>query len=281
MSRPTSRPYIQTLHPDPTSGPCIKSPCVFVHNLPFSFGSSEFDQELDSLLVGPIPVGVNKFVFEADPPNVSKLPASEILGVTVILLSCAYDGREFVRVGYYVSHEYDTPELQAEPPKQHQLDRIIRNMLTDKPRVTRFAIKWYVCLRGRLFNFALISNLRDSEDSAPAEFPPEQPGADDAEDDADQYGAEEAASLEAEGEVEGGEEGEDVEMGGAEETAGPVKVDEGAESEDLEAESSGESDEEGEGEDEAEEDVEMEMGDAAPVAPAGPGAAPSHPPGPA
>jgi len=231
--------------------------------------SSEFDQELDSLLVGPIPVGVNKFVFEADPPNVSKLPASEILGVTVILLSCAYDGREFVRVGYYVSHEYDTPELQAEPPKQHQLDRIVRNMLTDKPRVTRFAIKW------------------DSEDSAPAEFPPEQPGADDAEDDADQYGADEAAieaSLEAEGEAEGGEEAEDVEMGGAEETAGPVKVDEGAESEDLEAESSGESDEEGEGEDEAEEDVEMgdqEMGDAVPVAPAGPGAAPSHPPGPA
>jgi hypothetical protein len=117
---------------------------VFVHNLPIPFNSSEFDQELDSLLVGPIPVGVNKFVFEADPPNVTKLPASEILGVTVILLSCAYDGREFVRVGYYVSHEYDTPELQAEPPKQHQLDRIVRNMLTDKPRVTRFAIKWYV-----------------------------------------------------------------------------------------------------------------------------------------
>ncbi|KAK4996566.1 Histone chaperone asf1, partial [Elasticomyces elasticus] len=44
--------------------------------------SSEHDQELDSLLVGPIPVGVNKFVFEADAPNLSKIPDSEILGVT-------------------------------------------------------------------------------------------------------------------------------------------------------------------------------------------------------
>lgn len=111
--------------------------------------SSEHDQELDSLLVGPIPVGVNKFIFEADPPNVSKLPSSEILGVTVVLLTCAYDGREFVRVGYYVSNEYDTPELQNEPPKQPILDRIVRNMLTEKPRVTRFAIKWYVIPRAR------------------------------------------------------------------------------------------------------------------------------------
>ncbi|KAF8250277.1 histone deposition protein Asf1 [Wilcoxina mikolae CBS 423.85] len=220
-----------------------------------SANSSEYDQELDNLLVGPIPVGVNKFLFEADPPNVSKLPSAEILGVTVILLTCAYDGREFVRVGYYVSNEYDTPELQNEPPKQPILDRIVRNMLTEKPRVTRFAIKW------------------DSEDSAPAEFPPDQPEADEAEDDADQYGAEEAAiqaaleAAEAEAEAEVADEGEDVEMGGAEETAGPSeaaeKIDEGAESEDLEAESSGESDEEDEAE--AEEDAEMgdaEMGDA-------------------
>src|SRR5438067_890739 len=31
--------------------------------------SDEHDQELDSLLVGPIPFGVNKFIFEADPPD--------------------------------------------------------------------------------------------------------------------------------------------------------------------------------------------------------------------
>jgi histone chaperone ASF1 len=104
--------------------------------------SSEYDQELDSLLVGPIPIGVNKFLFEADPPNLSNLPPSEIIGVTVILLTCSYDGREFVRVGYYVNNEYDTEELNAEPPAKPIIERVRRNVLEAKPRVTRFAIKW-------------------------------------------------------------------------------------------------------------------------------------------
>ena len=104
---------------------------------------SEHDQELDSLLVGPIPVGVNKFIFEADAPDLKRIPPSEILGVTVILLTCSYDGREFVRVGYYVNNEYDSEELNAEPPAKPIMDRVRRNILAEKPRVTRFAIKWY------------------------------------------------------------------------------------------------------------------------------------------
>jgi histone chaperone ASF1 len=98
--------------------------------------SSEHDQELDSLLVGPIPIGVNKFIFEADPPSLSRLPSSEIL------LTCSYDSREFVRVGYYVNNEYDSEELNAEPPAKPIIERVRRNVLAEKPRVTRFAIKW-------------------------------------------------------------------------------------------------------------------------------------------
>ncbi|TGZ83783.1 histone deposition protein Asf1 [Ascodesmis nigricans] len=219
--------------------------------------SSDHDQELDSLLVGPIPTGVNKFIFEADPPNISKLPTSELLGVTVVLLTCAYDGREFVRVGYYQNNEYDSEELQNAPPKTVQPERLVRNMLAEKPRVTRFAIKW------------------DTEDSAPPEFPPEQPGVDDLEDDEDRYAAEEA-ELEAakEAALEGEEEEEDVEMGGVDDNAvaaaAAAKIDEGAESEDLEAESSGESDEEGDDEPEDDADVmDVEMTDVAPAAGAG------------
>ena len=103
---------------------------------------SEHDQELDSLLVGPIPVGVNKFIFEADAPDLKRIPASEILGVTVILLTCSYDSREFVRVGYYVNNEYDSEELNAEPPAKPVMEHVRRNILAEKPRVTRFAIKW-------------------------------------------------------------------------------------------------------------------------------------------
>ena len=112
--------------------------CIFLT----SYFSSEYDQELDSLLVGPIPVGTNKFIFEADAPDLKSIPPSEILGVTVILLTCSYDGREFVRVGYYVNNEYDSEELIADPPAKPAIDRIRRNVLAEKPRVTRFAIKW-------------------------------------------------------------------------------------------------------------------------------------------
>ncbi|KAL6721016.1 Histone chaperone asf1 [Lecanora helva] len=209
--------------------------------------SSEHDQELDSLLVGPIPVGVNKFIFEADPPDLRRIPTTEILGVTVILLTCSYDGREFVRVGYYVNNAYDSEEMNAEPPAKLEIDRVERNVLAEKPRVTRFAIKW------------------DTEDSAPAEFPPEQPEADVVDDDGANYGAEEVeleeglkAELAAE---EAKAVGEDEEMAGAEETA-EVKEDEDshAGSEDLEAESSGSEDEDAE-EEEGEGDEDMEMGD--------------------
>lgn len=106
--------------------------------------SDEHDQELDTLLVGPIPIGVNKFIFQADPPNTSRIPDAEIIGVTVILLTCAYDGREFVRVGYYVNNEYDSVELTNDPPAKPILERVLRNVLAEKPRVTRFAIKWSV-----------------------------------------------------------------------------------------------------------------------------------------
>ncbi|TVY80630.1 Histone chaperone ASF1 [Lachnellula suecica] len=207
--------------------------------------SDQHDQELDSLLVGPIPVGVNKFVFEADPPNTKKIPDAEILGVTVILLTCAYDSREFVRVGYYVNNEYDSEELNADPPAKPVLEKVRRNILAEKPRVTRFAIKW------------------DSDDSAPAEFPPDQPEAD-LNADGEEYGAEEAEEEEEEI-AEGAEAAADPDAMETEDVPKAQLIitedeDEDAGSEDLEAESSG-SDEEGEEEleEEADGNEDMEM----------------------
>ncbi|KAF2201883.1 histone deposition protein Asf1 [Delitschia confertaspora ATCC 74209] len=200
--------------------------------------SSEYDQELDSVLVGPLPVGINKFLFRADAPNLTRIPNSEILGVTVILLSCSYDDREFVRVGYYVNNEYADEALQLEPPAKPIIEKVRRNILAEKPRVTRFAIKW------------------DSEASAPPEFPPDQPEADLVAD-GDQYGADEdEEEEELEGEV---VEGEDAEMGGAEDNAGP-QDDAASEagSEDIDIESSEDEDEEEEGEGEGDDDMEMD-----------------------
>lgn len=104
--------------------------------------SFEHDQELDSLLVGPVPVGLNKFVFTADPPSPDLIPASELVSVTVILLSCSYRDQEFVRVGYYVNNEYDSEELRENPPAKVKVDHVVRNILAEKPRVTRLNISW-------------------------------------------------------------------------------------------------------------------------------------------
>ncbi|KAL8794023.1 MAG: hypothetical protein Q9195_003429 [Heterodermia aff. obscurata] len=205
--------------------------------------SSEHDQELDSLLVGPVPVGVNKFIFEADSPNLKRIPDSEILGVTVILLSCSYDDREFVRVGYYVNNEYDSEEMNAEPPSKVDIKRVRRNVLAEKPRVTRFAIKW------------------DTDDSAPAQYPPDQPEADVGIDDGLNYGAEEVELEEGlKAELAQLPPEEDEEMDGAADTAGAKAEDDESDagSEDLEAESSGSEDEEEEAEDG---DEEMDMGE--------------------
>jgi len=108
--------------------------------------SEEHDQELDSILVGPVPVGLNKFVFEASPPNVAALPSSEIVGVTVVLITCSYRRQEFVRIGYYVNNDFADPEVKENPPVGISSDALVqmlgRAILHDKPRVTRYTIDW-------------------------------------------------------------------------------------------------------------------------------------------
>lgn len=159
-------------------------------------GSAEddqYDQELDSVLVGPIIVGKNKFVFEANAPDPTLIPAKDIMEVTVLLLTCAYKEKEFIRIGYYVVNDYDSSEVDLltsrdawlaqvaqlhrdyadavnevkareeemraagqlmegslplppqpviPPPPAVDITKLTRNILADKPRVTRFQIPW-------------------------------------------------------------------------------------------------------------------------------------------
>jgi len=104
--------------------------------------SEDYDQLLDTVYVGPIPEGRHMFVFQADPPDASKIPQQDVVGVTVVLLTCSYRGHEFIRVGYYVNNEYTDPELKENPPAVPQFDRLTRNILATNPRVTRFKIDW-------------------------------------------------------------------------------------------------------------------------------------------
>ncbi|KAF5755770.1 putative histone chaperone ASF1 [Helianthus annuus] len=109
-------------------------------------GSAEdetYDQVLESVLVGPINVGNYRFVFEADPPDALKIREEDIIGVTVLLLTCSYLGQEFVRVGYYVNNDYEDEHLREEPPQKVLIDKVQRNILADKPRVTKFPINFH------------------------------------------------------------------------------------------------------------------------------------------
>jgi histone chaperone ASF1 len=79
---------------------------------------------------------------QADPPNFQLIPPDDIVGVTVILLTCSYKSQEFLRVGYYVNNEYLEDELRDNPPDVPLIDRLHRSILADKPRVTKFNINW-------------------------------------------------------------------------------------------------------------------------------------------
>lgn len=124
-------------------------------------------------------------------------------------------------MGYYVNNEYTDETLAESPPSKPVIEKIRRNILAEKPRVTRFAIKWYVLFLLPLFAQSNADDPnRDSEATAPPEFPPDQPEADTQPNDEDLYGAEEEEEVDAEGvTTEGFEEpsappnGKEVEMG--------------------------------------------------------------------
>jgi histone chaperone ASF1 len=129
-----------------------------------SAASEAYDQELDAVFVPASTPGRFAFVLEVPPPRPERLPEEDVTGVTIVLLTCSYRGQEFIRVGYYLCNEYPPEflteaatkvkqrliqagmsEAEAEtqaaatvevsPPQWNQL---VRNILADQPRVTRF-----------------------------------------------------------------------------------------------------------------------------------------------
>ena len=64
------------------------------------------------------------FLFQAGPPETSKIPLQDAVGVTVVLLTCSYRNKEFIRVGYYVNNEYEDPEMKENPPSAPHYDKV-------------------------------------------------------------------------------------------------------------------------------------------------------------
>jgi len=122
-------------------------------------GNEDLDQELDDCLVGPVPTGVNAFEFEGSAPDPKKIPKEDVLGVAALILTGSYKEQEFVRVGYYQNTEWEaedggmpsrTGDVDPDEEKERrekekdrtlEFDKLVRD-INNKPRVTRFQIKW-------------------------------------------------------------------------------------------------------------------------------------------
>jgi histone chaperone ASF1 len=103
---------------------------------------SSQDQVLEEVMVGPVPVGTNRFVLQSSAPNPALIANEDLLGVTVILITCHYMENKFVQIGYYVNNEY-TEEFDPEnPPNPVDINKLVRNIASDQPRVTRYPIDW-------------------------------------------------------------------------------------------------------------------------------------------
>ena len=93
-------------------------------------------------MVGPVAVGINRFVLQANAPNPALIANKDLLGVTVVLITCSFMDNMFVQIGYYVNNEY-TEEYDPENiPNPIEISKLHRSILADQPRVTRFAIDW-------------------------------------------------------------------------------------------------------------------------------------------
>ena len=97
--------------------------------------------------VGPVPVGVNAFDFIAPAPAHHLLPSDhpdDIMGVTVIIIAAAYRDKEFVRVGYYVNTYYEDEQMNEAPGDKVVWEKLHRNVLIEKPKVTRYVPATYI-----------------------------------------------------------------------------------------------------------------------------------------
>ncbi|EOA25636.1 hypothetical protein CARUB_v10018985mg [Capsella rubella] len=126
----------------------LDNPASFVN--PFQFEVSyecltslKDDLEWKLIYVGSAEDETYDQFWKADSPDPLKIREEDIIGVTVLLLTCSYMDQEFIRVGYYVNNDYDDEQLREEPPTKVLINKIQRNILTDKPRVTKFPINFH------------------------------------------------------------------------------------------------------------------------------------------
>ena len=184
------------------------------------------DQTLEEVMVGPVPVGINKFVLQAAAPDVSQIQQEDLIGVTVVLVICSFKDQEFLRIGYYVNNEY--PDYDPEnPPTTVEISKLFRSILADQPRVTRFNIDWTGKASSTEDVIPLTEEIIDENDVVMMDQEDEEEE-DEEDEDGDDNEEVDLEDEEADGEMEGdegdGEEEEDEGEEGDEEPADDMAI---------------------------------------------------------
>ena len=89
-----------------------------------------------------ITFGVMKFSVEIKAPDYTKIPPEDVVDISAILITCSYKSKEFIRIGYYVHNHYEDPMLQDNPPPIIAIDKVVKTIIHDQPRITKFPIDW-------------------------------------------------------------------------------------------------------------------------------------------
>lgn len=54
---------------------------------------------------------------QTPPPDPARIPEEDVLGATVVMVTCSYRNNEFVRVGYWVANAYTGPLEEGASPR--------------------------------------------------------------------------------------------------------------------------------------------------------------------
>lgn len=103
----------------------------------------EADQELDVINMESVDHGANEFEWEIPAPNYKILPDPfAIFDASALVLKVSYKDKEFLRINYFVVHQYKTQEMTENPPEEVQWSEVQRVIKSDKPRQNMFDIDW-------------------------------------------------------------------------------------------------------------------------------------------
>jgi hypothetical protein len=94
---------------------------------------------LESIELPGNKIGKFRVQLKFPPPDFNMISLEEIIGVTIILMIISYKKKEHLRVGYYVSNEYNQ-DISADKKTQRKniFKYSLRKIIINQPRITRF-----------------------------------------------------------------------------------------------------------------------------------------------